>query len=319
MAPVTKGMEPLQGGVCPAKVGGVCPFKDKSECPIKKGTKNKPSNDVLFKPKEKRVYLIGTVHVSEKSARKVEETIAMVLPDMVCLELDLQRFKAMQAQIQGTALNEQKPAAGDQKGGFEGSGPEGGHFRYSSWESPPTSFKEILTLPGLLKWLQQQIGREFDVMPGAELASAYDTARRYKLNIGLIDRPINVTIARMWGTLPFKEKMKLLSYVVAASGAFFLKPLFGGRMFGAQVFGEGKKIDIGKLEKGEGMADLMSLFKEQFPSLYRSLVGERDAYMCDNILRILAGGANTLVVVVGMGHATGMKKILEQRVKVELV
>lgn len=250
------------------------------------------------KPKvvERVVYLIGTVHVSEKSAKRVEDTIRVVLPDMVCLELDLRRFQALQEQMPETASG------------------EGGHFRYSDVEPEGPSIGELLTLPGILKWMQQEIGKEFGVMPGAEMASAFETAKKYSLNIGLIDRPVETTIARMWGSMKFGEKAKLFSYVVGAAGFLFLRPLFKGRgdkVVG--VFGETRELDLNKLEKGEGIDELMGLLKQKFPSLYRALVEERNIYMCNNILQILKQGANTLVVVVGMGHVSGMKVLLEKK------
>jgi pheromone shutdown protein TraB len=40
-------------------------------------------------------------------------------------------------------------------------------------------------------------------------------------------------------------------------------------------------------------------------------VDERNDYMCKNIRHILEERADTLVVVVGMGHVEGMKRILD--------
>ncbi|MFA5519485.1 MAG: TraB domain-containing protein, partial [Spirochaetota bacterium] len=43
----------------------------------------------------KKIYLIGTAHVSKNSAVLVENTIREINPDIVCIELDEQRFKAI--------------------------------------------------------------------------------------------------------------------------------------------------------------------------------------------------------------------------------
>lgn len=313
--------------------------------------------------REKKVFLVGTVHVSRESARKVEDTIATVLPDMVCLELDLQRFQAMQKEFGlgqpaaagtskgavggplGAGPQEQKTDAWGQK--TEDSGPKtplgrgvtspiqnaragggapAGNVTTKRGEdylpsTEPLSFRELMTLPGLLKWMQQEIGREFGVMPGSEMVSAFKAARKYQIGIGLIDRPVQQTIANMWTRMPFKEKMKLLSYVVAASGMLALKPLFGGKGAKAMsMFGEGKELDMNKLERGEGVDELMVELKKQFPTLYRALVDERNVYMCNNIISILKTRADMLVVVIGMGHMSEIKSILSARgVKVESV
>ncbi len=345
------------------------------------------------KPK-KIVYLVGTVHVSDNSARKVREIISAALPDFVCLELDLQRFQAMQEMAKERARGaEQKSGAGpeNREPGAQNPRPktedplgEGGQFRYSGgalhgpgpagagdvvggakkkgYTAAYTSPVEMLTLPGMLKWMQQRIGEEFGVMPGQEMVAAVEAARGYGLKIALIDRPVQQTIARMWNSMGFKEKMKLFSYIVAAMGFLLLKPLFGKARGDFSVFGvgagkvgvdagrggvdvgrvgveanrveinegggvekketakkaittSGKKgahISMGALEKGEGVAELMEVLKGQFPAVHKALVEERNIYMCNNIAGILQK-VDKLVVVVGMGHVGGMRKLLEGR------
>jgi pheromone shutdown protein TraB len=239
-------------------------------------------------PKEKKVYLVGTIHVSKKTAKKVEDTIATVLPDIVCVELDLQRFKAMQQMMK------------DRSG-------ERGQFRYSP------SASEFLSVPGLLKWLQEKVGEEFGVMPGLEMAAAARSASKYKLKMALIDRPINITINRLLNNMKFKEKVKLVGYLMATASVFALKPVFGKRSYSIMsMFGESKELDIGKLEKGQGVDELVEVLKQEFPTIYTTLVEERNEFMCKNIAHILKQ-VDTLVVVVGMGHSAGMKSILKEK------
>ena len=44
---------------------------------------------------EKQLYLIGTAHVSKNSAELVESKIHEIKPDVVCIELDEQRFNSI--------------------------------------------------------------------------------------------------------------------------------------------------------------------------------------------------------------------------------
>jgi pheromone shutdown protein TraB len=251
------------------------------------------------------------------------------------MELDIERFRAMQQMLEEQKCGEQGyvkietrkqgPETGVVKGGLGVTGPEletekhpreGGHFRYSAQtgDLSRVGFKEMLTVPGLLKWLQQQIGEEFGVMPGLEMASAYEIARKYGLDIGLIDRPIGITLQRMWGSMGFKEKARLMGMLAAASSVFLLKPLFGKKTMGLMsMFGETKELNINKLEKGEGVDALIAELEKQFPSVHRTLVEERNIHMCNNILHILKEKTSTLVVVVGIGHLAGMKQLLEAR------
>ncbi len=328
---------------CPVKKGGKCPYKDKKECPIRVPKEIKP-------PREKTVYLMGTVHVSKESARRVEDVIRTVLPGMVCLELDPQRFRGMQEMMghKPVEVRDLKSASPPQPGvgtvagaGGAGGNPastEGGHFPYSGTGQPKaathqtaplaggtnpktagkrTTSIEMLTLPGVLKWLQQQIGDELGVAPGSEMMSAYDTARKYGLDIALIDRPVEVTLNRMWAGMKFSERMRLFAYLTATMGVFLFRPLFKSRAM--SLLGGTKTLDMGKLEKGEGVDDLMSELEEKFPSLHKALVEERNTHMCNNILHILRTKVDVVVAVVGVGHATGMKTLLEQQgVKVVL-
>jgi pheromone shutdown protein TraB len=238
----------------------------------------------------KVVYLVGTVHISEVSRKKVEETIRTVMPPVVCLELDAQRFSALRR------LDA-----------------EGGHFRYSPGVS------ELMTLPGLMRWLQQKLGDEFGIFPGSEMLSAYQTARAYKIPLALVDQPVQYTIARMWGGMGFGEKMKMVAYLGATAGAFLLKPLFGNRTFALLSFmGETRQLDLRALERGEGVDELLGEFKGEFPSVYRVLVEERNAVMTRNVLALL-NKFDILVVVVGLGHVSGMRRLLKREgVKVEL-
>jgi pheromone shutdown protein TraB len=236
----------------------------------------------------KKVHMVGTVHVSKKSADRVNKTIGAVKPSIVCIELDMQRFRGIDDMRQDLR--------------------EGGDFRYSS------NISEMLNLQGMLRWIQNEIGKEFGVQPGLEMITAIDAAKKNGLKVGLIDRKIDITIARLWGMMPFAEKAKLMSFIAVTGGIFLLKPILGSRAYGiAALFSDKQShiLDMDALEKGEGISELIGLLKYQFPTIYQVLVEERNVFMVNNILKILDGGADNIVVVVGAGHVQGMKYLLE--------
>jgi len=243
---------------------------------------------------EKQIYLIGTVHVSKESQKRVEKAIVGRLPDVVCVELDLERFKTLQKMMW-----------------------EGGHFLYS--HGPPTLLGPggLLTLEGLLRWLQQKIGEDFGVMPGIEMAAAIKTAQEHKLKLGLIDRPIRQTIFRLQSFMSFKEKVRLVGYLGLTTTAILLKPLGSYRFL--NMFGGGGNLDMRALEKGEGVDDLLKKLEAEFPTIHRVLVTERNKYMTHAIINLLKTH-DKILVVVGLGHIHGMKELLEEwGVNVELV
>jgi pheromone shutdown protein TraB len=264
---------------------------------------------------KKQVYIVGTVHVSKESMRRVDDAIRTHLPDIVCIELDLQRFRAMQAdRWESQRMGEGKPTQVR----------EGGQFRYSKgYESGSgesgvatherqTRIGEMLTLPGMLRWLQQKVGEEFGIMPGSEMYSAVETAKKYNIGIALIDRPVQITIARVWSGMSFGEKVRLFGSLGIAGSYFVLKPVLGRKSHSfMNMLGEGKTIDVSKLDRGEGIADLMEMLKEQFPSIYRALVIERDSFMAGAVFQLLQKRAERVVVVVGAGHVSGMEKSLK--------
>jgi len=226
----------------------------------------------------KYVYLVGTVHISQKSARRVMDIIDMVSPDVVCVELDRQRFLALQEME------------------------EGGHFRYSPRAGG------LVSLVGLMGWLQWEIGRMFGVVPGIEMLSAIQAAQQTGVSVALIDRPIRISLNRLLKNMSLWERMWLGVNVVAALVFLLLRPVLV--RFGAgpgPLFGCGAQVK--ELEEGTAVSQLMQALKRRFPATYKVLVEERNVHMCSNILSLLKKKSR-LVVVVGIGHVAGMANIL---------
>jgi pheromone shutdown-related protein TraB len=141
-------------------------------------------------PKD-NVILVGTAHVSEKSIREVEEAIDRYRPDVVAVELDERRFKALQ-----------QPEA----------------------ERKDIQIKELLKgnnlfvfmLQWLLAYVQRRVGVEAGVKPGAEMMAAIEVAQRKGMAVALIDRDIGITLNRVWSKMTLREKFRILSSLVLA-------------------------------------------------------------------------------------------------------
>ena len=147
---------------------------------------NNYSSDVSIVKDEEREYIvIGTAHISKKSANLVREVIEKEKPDCVCVELDSQRFKA---------LSEKK-----------------------RWESLDLKTlireKQLTTLiiNILLSSYQKKLGEKLGVTPGIELLEATSTAKELNLPIELCDREIRVTLRRAWNSMTFWQKLKLIT------------------------------------------------------------------------------------------------------------
>jgi len=142
-----------------------------------------------------KIIIVGTAHVSEKSIAEVNEVIEREKPDIVAVELDKARFKAIKGEEE---------------------------------EVKEVNLKELLSggkiyyfmLHWLLAYVQKKIGTDTGVKPGAEMMAAIEQAEKTGAKIALIDRDIQVTLGRFWNRMSFFEKLKLFGSLVGASLGF---------------------------------------------------------------------------------------------------
>ena len=119
-----------------------------------------------------QIILVGTAHVSEKSVRKVIETIEREQPDIVAVELCKGRYDALKGKTQVSSIPIKELLR-------EGKV----YFFMVHW---------------LLAYIQKKIGDEMGVQPGAEMINAIDAAEASGAKVALIDRDIQVTLQRFW-------------------------------------------------------------------------------------------------------------------------
>jgi pheromone shutdown-related protein TraB len=144
----------------------------------------------------------------------------------------------------------------------------------------------------LLSFFQRRIGDEMGIKPGKEMLVAMETAEELGSKIALIDRDIKITLSRAVGNMGFWEKIRLG------------KELFLG------LFTSGDEVNIEDLKKDENLVDILKGFKGVAPSLYNSLVKERDAYMSSKLIDLSKDHEN-IVAVVGAGHKRGIEEYLK--------
>lgn len=153
-----------------------------------------PADVHVVEQNGRQFIIIGTAHVSQESADLVRHVIEQEQPDVVCVELDEQRYKT---------LAEQR-----------------------KWEN--LDIKQIIRqrqLPTLLVNLllasyQKRIGQKLGVTPGAELLEATKAAQENNIPLALVDRDVRITLRRAWAAMSFWEKLNLLAGGVAgAAGA----------------------------------------------------------------------------------------------------
>ena len=138
----------------------------------------------------KRVYLVGTAHVSAGSVEDVRATIDRVRPDSICVELCQPRFDSLTNPEAWKKLDILSVLR-------EGKA----HFLLGSL---------------IMSAFQRRIASQLGVKPGAEMVAAIDCARETGANLVLADRRIEITLKRTAARLGAWTKIKALSSLLAS-------------------------------------------------------------------------------------------------------
>jgi len=206
------------------------------------------------------IIVVPVAHVSEESVKKVKETIKREKPNVVAVELDVERFNAL--------VHKKMPR-----------------------------LVEMIRHPFLaaLYIFQQAVGRGFRITPGSEMLAAIETAHALKVPVAFVDRPIEITAAKLSG-IPLKEKLYMLFQLLLSPLAFISNPFVQSRAM-TEV-----------LAQEELLVEFFKEFKRKLPNTFKVLVEERDEYIFNNVMRL---DAEKVVLVIGAGHIPGIKKRIE--------
>ncbi|MFO7526290.1 MAG: TraB/GumN family protein [Ignavibacteriaceae bacterium] len=146
----------------------------------------KYGEDVRVIEKDDKQYIIvGTAHISRQSADLVKKVIEEEKPDVVCVELDEKRFKALSEK--------------------------------NRWENLDlkTIIREkqlsTLMINLVLASYQKKLGEKLGVSPGTELLEATKTAQENNIPIELCDREVRITLRRAWRSMSFWQKIKFMT------------------------------------------------------------------------------------------------------------
>ena len=213
--------------------------------------------------------IIRTAHVSQNSADEVRAAILEDQPDVVAIELDRGRYLKLMNQMNGIEEDDTI------------------HITKIIKENKVGVF--LVTT--LLSYMQNKIGEDVDIKPGAEMVCAVEAAQEIGCKISLIDRDINITLQRVLNSMSTWEKLKFIYGLVSS--------LFSS---------EEEELNIEELKEQSNIDQAMEYFKEISPGAYTALVKERDAYLAKGILNI---PEDRVIAVVGAGHKEGIINYLD--------
>ena len=225
------------------------------------------------------LHFIGTSHIARQSIQEIKRYITEEKPDIVAVELDVQR---------AAALMEKHP------------------HKLSLGQVFQVGVRGYL-FAKIGQYVQQKLGKMVGVSPGSEMKTALELARKQQLKIALIDQPIAVTLRNFSRQLTWREKARFVMDVV--KGLLFpqrqLKEL------------EIEQFDVRKVPEKELIIKMMKPLRKRYPNVYKTLVEDRNKYMVRNLVKLMRQHpGKKILVVVGAGHVEGMQELL---LKVDVV
>jgi pheromone shutdown-related protein TraB len=146
----------------------------------------------------------------------------------------------------------------------------------------------------ILSNYQKKLGEEFGVAPGSEMLKAVELAETLDKEIILLDRNIQTTFKRSWNSMSLTEKLRFIFYIFAG------------------FFEEVDEEAMEDLKDKDVLNELLNELSERIPHVKKALIDERDEYIALNILKKYSEGKK-IVAVIGAGHLTGVKEIIEER------
>ncbi|MCC5802420.1 TraB/GumN family protein [Rossellomorea vietnamensis] len=209
----------------------------------------------------KEFILIGTAHVSRQSAEQVKKVIEAERPDTVCVELDEPRYQSIV---------------------------EGDKWRDTDIFQVIKDKKATLLLMNLaIGSFQRRMAKQFGIKPGQEMIQGIESAKELNADLVLADRNIQVTFSRIWNSVGFSGKAKLLTQIIYS-------------IFSTDTITE---EELEKIKSQDMLDSMLNEFTQVFPKLKTPLIDERDQYLAQ---KIKEAPGKKIVAVLGAAHVPGI-------------
>ena len=150
-------------------------------------------------------------------------------------------------------------------------------------------------------WVEERVGRMVRVKPGTEMKQAVVSGAKVKAKLVLVDQDIRITIKKFMKTITWKEKFRFIIDIV--------KGIFGKTDLNIKGF------DLRKVPKEEFIVKVIALVRKRYPSVYKSLIDDRNKVMSKRLVNLMHKYPDDLIVaVVGAGHVDGMEKLIRKSI-----
>lgn len=207
--------------------------------------------------KYKNLTVLGTSHIAKQSIHQVKQAITTIKPEIIALELDRGRFFALMSNNKRTSLKAYK------KLGFKAL---------------------LLNLIGA--YLERKLSKSTGILPGTEMKTAIEIAKKNNIKIELIDQPIEITLKKLTTQLTRKEKFNLLKEFILS-------------MFSKNNI----EFDLNTVPSEKIIEKLISQTKKKYPTVHKILIKERNQYMAKALYKIInINQDKNILAIVGAGH-----------------
>ncbi|MBN2444699.1 MAG: TraB/GumN family protein [Spirochaetales bacterium] len=224
------------------------------------------------------ITLIGTNHVSDESGKEIKEFLAENPVDIVCVELDVERYSRIDKGDTGFSVDQVLAQI------------------------------ESIGLPGFLlstfiAFFQRILAVIFNIKPGYDMITAIECAKKENKKLFFIDQDAEVTLKKFSQTLTIEEILTILPRMI---------------MYGLQAMSDKDSdlftmLDISKVPPLKLIRLVNKQAKMVFPSFYKVIIKDRNSFMAKRIIEIVnKHPGEKLLVVIGGGHIEGITNLLKK-------
>lgn len=150
----------------------------------------------------------------------------------------------------------------------------------------------MLLVNTILASFQKRMAKSLGSNTGGEMMEGIRLSKERNIPLVLADRSIKTTFSRIWNELDTKERFKMLTAIIES-------------IFSDEEISE---EDLAKLKEADALEAALSEVSEQFPTIKRVLVDERDKYLCE---KIRTAPGRKIVAIIGAAHSLGIEKYLD--------
>jgi len=152
-------------------------------------------------------------------------------------------------------------------------------------------------LPAIYKMLasfQENIAQQYGVNAGDEMLTAINYGQSHQLQVAFIDTNAQTLFIRMWKTMPFTEKFRLL---LSGLAGFFVSK---------------KRVEEELKHYEQNFDAYIEEIGKKFPTIKRTLIDERNQHMANNLIE-LHQNHQRIIACVGDGHIPGLSALLTEK------